>query len=106
MAEPIVNPVSGELKEITLAEVKEMFDESVHSNIDTAYGRPGVDALVVYENIDFASSSFGERSALVVGPRCSVRTLEDAAKQPLGATPSQFQYPRYYTKKELSFVEE
>jgi len=78
----------------SLDEVKAMFDPSVHGALeqlarDARY-------IVVYENLDFWASRFGERSALKVGPGCSVESLEEALQIWLGDLPSQRQYPVAY----------
>ena len=78
----------------SLQELKSMFDPSVHGALeqlarDARY-------IVVYENLDFWSSRFGERSALKVGPGCSIETLEQALQIWLGDLPSQRQYPVAY----------
>jgi hypothetical protein len=77
-----------------LDEVKAMFDPSVHDAIE----RLAQDAryIVVYENLDFWSSRFGERSALRVGPGCQVESLEEALSIWLGDLPSERQYPIAY----------
>ena len=78
----------------SVEELKSMFDPSVHGALeqlarDARY-------IVVYENLDFWSSRFGERSALKVGPGCSIETLEQALQIWLGDLPSERQYPVAY----------
>jgi hypothetical protein len=78
----------------SLKELKSLFDSSVHDALE----RLARDAryIVVYENLDFWSSRFGERSALRVGPGCSVESLEQALSLWLGDLPSERQYPIAY----------
>jgi hypothetical protein len=78
----------------SLDEVKAMFDPSVHDSLE----RLARDAkwIVVYENLDFWSSRLGERTALKVGPGCSVESLEKALQIWLGDLPSERQYPIAY----------
>ena len=78
----------------SLDELKAMFDPSVHGALeqlarDARY-------VVVYQNIDFWSSRFGETSALRVGPGCQVESLEEALSIWLGDLPSERQYPVAY----------
>jgi len=78
----------------SLDEVKAMFDPSVHSALeqlarDARY-------IVVYEVLDFWSSRFGHRTALKVGPGCSIESLEEALSIWLGDLPSERQYPVAY----------
>ena len=78
----------------SLEELKSMFDPSVHGALeqlarDARY-------VVVYQNIDFWSSRFGERSALKVGPGCSIESLEQALNVWLEDLPSERQYPVAY----------
>ena len=78
----------------SLDELKALFDPSVHGALeqlarDARY-------IVVYQNIDFWSSRFGETSALRVGPGCQVESLEEALSIWLGDLPSQRQYPVAY----------
>ena len=78
----------------SLDEVKAMFDPSVHGALeqlarDARY-------VVVYEVIDFWSSRFGNRTAIKVGPGCSIETLEQALQIWLGDLPSERQHPVAY----------
>jgi len=78
----------------SMAELKSLFHPSVHGALeqlarDARY-------IVVYEVLDFWSSRFGERSALKVGPGCSIETLEQALQIWLGDLPSERQYPVAY----------
>ena len=82
----------------SLDELKALFDPSVHGALEQL----AQDAryIVVYENLDFWSSRLGERSALKVGPGCSVESLEEALEIWLGDLPSQRQYPVAYWERE------
>ena len=86
--------VSKAKKLETIDELKAMFDLSVHDALE----RLAQDAryIVVYEVLDFWSSRFGHRTALKVGPGCSVESLEQALQIWLGDLPSQRQYPVAY----------
>ena len=82
----------------SLDELKAMFDPSVHSALEQL--ARNARWVVVYENLDFWSSRFGERSALRVGPGCTVESLEKALSIYLGDLPSERQYPVAYWEKE------
>jgi len=71
-----------------------MFPAELHD----ALARLAQDAeyIVVYEVLDPWSSRFGERSALKVGPGCSVETLDKALSIWLGDLPSHRKYPVAY----------
>jgi hypothetical protein len=78
----------------SLDELKALFNPSVHGALEQL----ARDArhIVVYENLDMWSSRFGHRTALKVGPGCSVESLEQALEIWLGDLPSQRQYPVAY----------
>ena len=85
----------------SLDEVKAMFHPSVHDALERLARHARY--IVVYENLDFWSSRFGERSALKVGPGCTVESLEKALSIYLGDLPSERQYPvAYYEVKHES----
>jgi hypothetical protein len=68
------------LDKLTFEVFAEMFDSEVHGQLRSMLAREGVEYLVCYECRDFCSSRFGDRKGLTVGPSCTVKTLEDAAK--------------------------
>lgn len=76
-----------------------MFDPSVHAAIESRLARPGVIGVACFENQDFSSSRFGDRTALIYGPGCTIKTRDEIAKQRLGDVPSRFQYPVAYYEK-------
>lgn len=92
------NPVSGEIKEVTIFEFLEMFDESVRPDIMAACARyPDKEGIVCFENLQLDSSHFGDRAALVMGPSNSwplARIEEDGFR--LSDLPSNFKYPVAY----------
>ena len=100
-----LHPVSGPIRELSIGDFLALCDESVHSAILQAAARyPDRTALVCFENIDLSSSQLGHRTACVVGPSNTFRSLEHLT-QPgvrLGDVPSRFQYPvAYVTQGEL-----
>jgi hypothetical protein len=82
----------------SLEELKSLFDPSVHDALERLARIARY--IVVYQNLDFWSSRFGERSALRVGPGCSVESLEQALSIWLGDLPSERQYPVAYWERE------
>jgi hypothetical protein len=94
---PVIHPVSGILKRLSIGDFLDLFDESVRGDIVAAKGRyPDAEAIVCCENLQMDSSRCGDRSALVVGPSNSwtLDFLMDPANWfRLGDMPSQFQYP-------------
>lgn len=84
------------MKQITPDELFAMFDESVHQTIRdrVAWKQPAdTEAVVVFENQQMDSSAFGDRTAVVVGPGCTIRSVKACKNQHLNDLPSQRQYP-------------
>lgn len=82
------------MKEITLQELVEEFDESVRPAIKTLAEKAHY--LVVCENIQLDSSACGEKSCLGVGPGFTYESLEELEGKHLNSLPSQRQYPVRY----------
>lgn len=72
------------------------FDSDIHERLRTLINQEGVAALVVFENHQMDSSSFGARSAIAVGPGCSHHSVSSVKKLWLNDLPSQRQYPVAY----------
>jgi hypothetical protein len=94
------------MKRLTESQFLDLFDLEVHDKIRAAAARyHDAEALVCFENVDFTSSHFGHRAALVVGPS-NTYTLADVMEPGahLGEVPSVFQYPVAYVdyRKPLS----
>jgi len=85
------------MKQITQAELLELFDSEVHAQVALLASLAGTSHIVVVENEDMCSSHFGARSALAVGPGRTF-TFEQASDVAFrtGDVPSRFQYPRFY----------
>lgn len=77
------------MKEITMKELCDMFDKSVHEAIERISKRDDVSHVVVFENQDFCSSEFGKRTAMIIGPGCTYKTLDDIKNRYLNDLPSQ-----------------
>jgi hypothetical protein len=94
----VTNPVSGEVKEISIHDLLEKMDPDVHGAIMRSAGLyPDKEALVLMENLQMDSSHFGNRTVLVMGPSNSW-PLSEVEKNGfrLGDVPSRFQYPVAY----------
>lgn len=89
------NCIGGDIEELTLEQFLGRFEAGVRDALLANGRKPGVSHLVLFENLDFCSSNFGQRTALIVGPGCTY-TLEQAAGNRLGDVPSRFQYPVAY----------
>lgn len=94
----IKHPVSGTLKELNEVEFLALFDPEVHETIRERANREGVEAVVCMEVLQMDSSCFGMRSALIVGPGCTLQLaeIETHPNFRLGDVPSRFQYPTAY----------
>lgn len=78
-------------------ELLELFDPSVHAVIETSLKRySDAVGIVVFENQDFSSSRFGDRTACLVGPSNTYKTPQECEGKWLNDLPSQRQYPTYY----------
>lgn len=87
------HPVSGEIKELTKDQFLAMFDESVRPLICERAKKEETHAMVCFECLQKDSSFYGKRTAVCVGPGCSISLddVENGAK--IGDLPSTFQYP-------------
>ena len=88
------------MKEITMKELLELFDPEVHSAIAASIERCAATHVVVAENQQMDSSQLGRRTAMVVGPTCTYRTLEECEGKWLFDLPSQRQYFVAFAKVE------
>jgi hypothetical protein len=71
----------------------ELFAPELRTAFKAALERyPDALGMVCYENLDFNSSEFGARAALVVGPSNTLKEVPDG-HTPIGDVPSRFKYP-------------
>ncbi len=92
------NMISGEVKEIPLAELRELMDPSIHDGISRLAEMEGAEALVLYECLQMDSSCLGMRTVVVAGRAPISQTLRKAVDGRLGDVPSRFQYPVKFTR--------
>lgn len=94
------------MKRVTKELYMELFDVTVHPQINMQANQEGCLGLVCFENPAFDSTSFGDRSSMPVGPAFITFKSWEALKHESGTwkylhdLPSQRQYPTYYWTKD------
>lgn len=70
-----------------------LFDPIVHATLANRWAlHPDAEAFVVFENLMLDSSACGERTAVVVGPSCTFKSVAWCEGKWLNDLPSQRQY--------------
>jgi hypothetical protein len=87
------------LKQLTLDELLEMFDESVRGKIFEKLKPRLVKGMVVFENHDMSSSQLGARTACVFGTGFTFATAEECEGKWINDLPSQRQYAVAFYRK-------
>ena len=83
-------------REVTLLRLLESVSPEYREVVlDKAGQINGVDAVVMYGNLDLCSSRLGDRSVMLVGSGCTY-SLDKALEGHLNDLPSQRQYPVMY----------
>lgn len=85
---------------VTFQAFLELFDEEVHDQLKAKWEEADTHALVCFTVQDMCSSQMGHRTALKVGPGCTIECVKGVEDQHLGDVPSRFQYPTEYCLKE------
>ncbi len=81
------------MKKLTLDELHILFDQEMHPLLASMAVRfQDATHLVVAENLDMSSSQLGERTAMIVGPSNTYKTLEECEGKHLNDLPNQRQY--------------
>lgn len=83
---------------LTWEEFQAKFPDEVVDALRKARMTPGTAALVLSENQQMDSSSFGARTAMRVGPACTYKTWQECEGHWLHDLPSQRQYIVAYTE--------
>jgi hypothetical protein len=91
--------------EISRAEFIGLFDHSAHGQLAALLDRPGVLGIVCFENLQLDASHAGDRTAVVYGPGCTYKTLEDVLGGHLGDVPNQIKYPTQHHEKPVDGVD-
>lgn len=88
------------IKQVVSSEFFKLLDPSVHEAVRQAITRCQATAVVLFENVDLCSSHLGERTAMVVGPTCTYKTVADCEGHHLHDLPSMRQYPQVWCPAE------
>lgn len=51
--------------------------EPQKNDVSALSGLPGVEGIVIFENTNKSSDEYGQRTALVVGPACTHKTVAE-----------------------------
>lgn len=86
------------LREISLKELLAMLSPQTRPVVRERAARLKASHVVLFENLDMSSSHLGARTALIIGPDCTYKSLDDIREAHLGQVPSVFQYPTCYAK--------
>ena len=87
------------MKKITMEELVGEFDPSVSDALWEKWRREEVDGMVVFENLDMCSSHLGEKTAMIVGPECTYKSVAECEKKWLNDLPSMRKYAVRYAEK-------
>ncbi len=90
--------VVTKLEKVTLQELLERFEAEIRMVIVERIATLGASHVVCFENLQMDSSAFGARTALMVGPTCTYKTVDEIRERRLGELPSVFQYPTCYAE--------
>lgn len=79
-----------------MASLRPEFAEDVRLALSNWERRPF--AVVLFENLNFSSSHFGEQKVMAVGPGFTYETVEELEGKPLGDVPSVMMYATRYAE--------
>lgn len=89
------------MHKITFGELLKKFAPVFQKKIEAAIERyPDATHVVIFENHNFDSSRFGERTAILVGPSNTYKSPEACEGKYLGDLPSERQYADNYAEIE------
>lgn len=86
------------MREVSLKEILDKMDPSVHQQILDGVKVQQATHVVLFENVDMSSSRIGERTVVFVGPKNTYKTPEECEGKWLNDLPSQRQYPQEYAR--------
>lgn len=94
------------MKQVTAEEFLKLFNKEVYNQIAESLANFQSDNVVCFENHDFSSSRFGDRSALGVGKNNTYKNIKECEGRWLNDLPSQRQYPTCYAdaKEVISLI--
>lgn len=87
------------MEQLTFEKLLSLFDNTVHERLRELSKREDVAGFVVFENRQMDASSYGKRTAMIVGENCTYKTVEECEGKWLNDLPSQRQYATAYWKK-------
>jgi hypothetical protein len=86
------------LDKVPMKDLLEKFDLKTQSVIEERMKKLEASHVVCFENLQMDSSAFGARTALMVGPTCTYKTVDEIREHRMGELPSVFQYPTCYAE--------
>lgn len=75
------------------------FNDEVHQQIRALLAREDVSAVICFEYLELSPTHSGRRAAMVVGPGCTYKTVEEVKDRPIGETPSVQKWAVAYYQK-------
>ncbi len=90
--------VVTKLEKAPLEELLERFEPEVRPVIRERMVTLEASHIVCFENLQMDSSAFGARTAVMVGPTCTYKSVDELREGHLGQVPSMFQYPTCYAE--------
>ncbi len=90
--------VVTKLEKVSMKELLEKFGLEIRPVIEERAQKLGASHVVCFENLQMDSSAFGAMTALMIGPTCTYKTLDEVRERRLGELPSVFQYPTCYAE--------
>lgn len=95
------NPISGIVFRLpTLGAVLEKFNPEKHEMIKKLALAPGTSGVSIFTNLDKHSLQFGRHVAVMFGPACNIKKMEDIAQMTLGGDKTQGAlFPCFYWEK-------
>ena len=77
-----------EVKKLSWVEFLKQYDPSVHEAITFVRGKEGVTGVVTLQCEVLDSSRCGQITAIIYGPGCTFKTVDDMLKLPGGVYPT------------------
>jgi hypothetical protein len=89
------------MKKVTMDEFLTLFDETVHETIKQRFSIQNVTGIVCFETqaLELIAAGRARRTAVIVGPTCTFKSVDDCQGKWLGDLPSERLYPSVYVEK-------
>jgi len=88
------------LEEVSLEDMLSLFHEPARTKVAEIFSRPGVRAMVVFENDDVKSVHRGTHVAVAIGPTQKIKSVADCAGRFLGEPPDDVRAAKYFCNKD------